>query len=139
MFFVSGMTGQVGGAAARQLLAEGQMVRALARDPLKAAEWSRMGVDVRWGDFNDASAVAGALDGVEGAYLMLPPFFAPAPGWPEAKAIIASFREALRQAPPPRLVALSSVGSQQSSGLAVCRREAGSPSRVCWWYSSKHE
>jgi len=23
--------------------------------------------------------------------------------------------------------------------LAVCRREAGSPSRVCWWYSSKHE
>jgi len=119
MFFVSGMTGQVGGAAARQLLEEGRAVRALARDPLKAAEWARKGVDVRQGDFNDVAAVAGALDGVEGAYLMLPPFFAPAPGFPEAKAIITSFGEALRQAPPPRLVVLSSIGSQQSSGLGM--------------------
>ncbi|MEJ7811745.1 MAG: NmrA family NAD(P)-binding protein [Gemmatimonadaceae bacterium] len=117
MFFISGITGKVGGAAARQLLHEGHTVRALARDPLKAAAWSQKGVDVRRGDFNDAAAVAGAMEGVEGAFLMLPPFFAPAPGFPEAKAIIASFREALRQAPPPRLVVLSSVGSQQGSGL----------------------
>ena len=117
MFFVSGVTGQVGGAAARQLLEEGHTVRTLARDPLKAAECSRKGVDVRRGDFNDAAAVAGALEGVEGAYLMLPPVFAPAPGFPEARDIVANFREALRQAPPPRLVVLSSVGSQRSSGL----------------------
>ena len=58
MFFVSGITGQVGGAAARRLLDEGRTVRALVRDPLKAAEWSRQGVDVRRGDFNDASAIA---------------------------------------------------------------------------------
>lgn len=119
MFFVTGITGKVGGAAARRLLNEGHTVRALVRDPQKAEEWSQKGVDVRRGDFNDAAAVAGALEGVEGAYLMLPPFFAPAPGFPEAKSIIASFREALRQAPPPRLVALSSVGSQQSSGLGM--------------------
>ena len=92
-------------------------MRTLARDPLKAAECSQKGVDVRRGDFNDAAAVAGALEGVEGAYLMLPPVFAPAPGFPEARDIVANFREALRQAPPPRLVVLSSVGSQRSSGL----------------------
>ena len=117
MFFVAGMTGRVGGAAARKLLDEGHAVRALARDPQKAAEWARKGVDVRRGDFNDAAGVAGALDGVEGAFLMLPPFFAPAPGFPKAKTIIASFVEALREAPPPRLVVLSSIGSQQTSGL----------------------
>jgi hypothetical protein len=51
---------------------------------------------------------------------MLPPFFTPAPGFPEAKAIIASFHEALRQAPPTRLVVLlSSIGSQQTSGLGM--------------------
>ena len=44
MFFVSGITGQVGGAAARQLLEGGRTVRTLARDPLKAAEWSRAGL-----------------------------------------------------------------------------------------------
>jgi len=117
MFFVSGITGQVGGAAARQLLGEGRTVRTLARDPLKAAEWSQKGVDVRQGDFNAAAAVAGALEGVEGAYLMLPPVLAPEAGFPVANAIIAGFREALRQAPPPRLVVLSSVGSQQTRGL----------------------
>ena len=119
MFFVSGITGNVGGAAARQLLEQGHKLRTLARDPHKAAEWSRKGVDVRQGDSNDASAVAESLNGVEGAFLMLPPFFTPAPGFLEAKAMVASFRQALRQAPPPRLVALSSIGSQQSSGLGM--------------------
>ncbi|HEX4496480.1 MAG TPA: NmrA family NAD(P)-binding protein [Thermoanaerobaculia bacterium] len=119
MFFVSGITGQVGGATARHLLEAGKTVRALVRDPQKASEWARKGVDVRQGDFNDATAVAGALEGVEGAFLMLPPTLAPAPGFPESKAIIASFREALRQAPPPRLAVLSSVGSEKSSGLGL--------------------
>jgi uncharacterized protein YbjT (DUF2867 family) len=44
---------------------------------------------------------------------------APAPGFPEANAIISSFRQALEQAPPPRLVALSSVGSERGSGLGL--------------------
>jgi hypothetical protein len=43
-------------------------------------------------------------------------------GFSEAKAIIASFREALRPSPPPRLVALSSIGSEQSSGLGLITR-----------------
>jgi uncharacterized protein YbjT (DUF2867 family) len=50
---------------------------------------------------------------------MLPPFLSPSPGFPEAQAIVASFGEALRLAPPPRLVALSSVGSQQTIGLGM--------------------
>ena len=37
----------------------------------------------------------------------------------EAKAVVASYRKALQQAPPPRLVVLSSVGSRQSSGLGM--------------------
>lgn len=117
MFFVSGITGKVGGAAARQLLQEGQKVRTLARDPQKAAEWSQKGVEVRQGDLNDAEALTEALKGVEGAFLMMPPLLAPGPGFPEATATIASFREALQKAPPPRLAVLSSIGSQQSSGL----------------------
>lgn len=48
MFFVSGITGKVGGAAASGTGARG------------AAEWSERGVDVRQGDFNDAATVAPA-------------------------------------------------------------------------------
>ena len=116
MFFVAGITGQVGGATARRLLDQGRAVRALARDPQKGAAWADKGVDVRQGDLDDPAAVAGALEGVEAAFVMMPPAN-PTPGFPEAKATVASYREALRQAPPPRLVALSSFGSEQRSGL----------------------
>lgn len=117
MFLVTGITGNVGGAAARQLTKNGHAVRALARDPKKAAAWSAQGVDVRQGEFTEVSSLAEALQGAEGAYLMLPPLLSPSPGFPEAKAMIAAFREALGKAPPKRLVVLSSIGSQQTSKL----------------------
>ncbi len=117
MFFVSGITGKVGGAAAQQLLGEGCTVRTLARDPQKAAAWSQQGVDVRQGDLTDAASLADALEGVEGAFVMQPTPVAVSPDFPEAKALIASLVEALRRSPSPRLVVLSSVGSEQSSGL----------------------
>jgi uncharacterized protein YbjT (DUF2867 family) len=119
LFFVAGITGHVGGATARHLLQAGHQVRGLVRNPQKAEEWAKQGVEVRQGDFGDAAAVAGALEGVEGAYLMLPPFFTPSPGFPEAQALVDSYREALRRVPSSRVVALSSVGSEKSSGLGL--------------------
>ena len=104
MFFVGGITGKVGGAAARRLLSEGHTIHTIARDPQKAAEWSGKGVDVRQGDWNDSAALAAALEGVDGAFVMVPPNVTPAPGYPESKSIIASVREALGKTTPPRVV-----------------------------------
>jgi uncharacterized protein YbjT (DUF2867 family) len=117
MFLVAGITGKVGGATARKLLDEGREVRALVRDRTKAAEWSLRVVELREGDLTDASTLAGALQGVEGAFLMQPTPMGVSPGFPEAMALNASIVEALRRSPPPRLVVLSSVGSEQTSGL----------------------
>ena len=119
LFFVAGITGHVGGTAARQLLAQGHKVRTLARDPNKAADWAKQGVDVQQGDLNDASTLAKALTGVDGAFLLIPPSMATSPAFPEAKAVIASFQQALKQAAPARLVALSSFGSEQTSGVGL--------------------
>ena len=110
-------TGKTGGAAARQLLKDGFDVSTLIRDPQKASEWLQQGVRVHQGDLNNGRDVAAALEGVDGAFLMLPPTMTPAPGHPEAKTTIASYQDALRIAPPPRLVLLSSFGSERSSGL----------------------
>ncbi len=139
MFLVLGLTGKVGGAAAQHLLDAGHHVRALVRDPARTADWAQRGVDIRRGDFTDATALAAAMEGVDGAFLMLPPFFTPQPGFPEAKAIVDCFREALLCAPPQRLVALSSVGSQRRGGLGMITAthllEAGLgdlPSPVCF-------
>jgi uncharacterized protein YbjT (DUF2867 family) len=119
MFFLSGITGKVGGATARVLLDAGHAVRGLVRDPAKAAEWVAKGVEVRRGDLNDAAALAEALEGVEGAFVMMPPNMTPQPGYPESKAIVAALREALEKAKPGRVVALSSIGSEKTSGLGL--------------------
>lgn len=119
MFLVTGITGHVGGATARGLLAKGKQVRALVRDPQKAAAWASQGVELIQGDFDDAASLAQALHGVEGAYLMMSPNWNPSPGFPEAKAIVASYEKALAQSPVPKLVVLSSIGSEKSERLGL--------------------
>jgi uncharacterized protein YbjT (DUF2867 family) len=119
MFLVTGITGHVGSAAARGLLAKGKQVRALVRDPQKAGAWADQGVELVKGDWNDAASIAAALKGAEGAYIMMPPTQTPSPGFPEAKAVVANYVQALRESAPPKLVALSSFGSEKPSGLGL--------------------
>jgi len=119
MFLVMGITGKVGGATARHLLAQGKKVRALARDREKAASWADRGVELVDGDWNDAAAIQRALEGVDGAFVMLPGVWAPSPDFKEAKGVIANYVEALTKAPPPRVVALSSMGANRASGMGI--------------------
>lgn len=117
MFFVAGITGQIGGATARALLAEGQQVRALVRDRGEAGEWAERGVDLQDGDLTDVDALASALADVEGAFLMQPTPMGVTRDFPEARALIAGITGALDRRPPPRAVVLSSVGSEQERWL----------------------
>ncbi|RUX92687.1 NAD(P)H-binding protein, partial [Mesorhizobium sp. M7D.F.Ca.US.004.01.2.1] len=119
MFLVMGITGKVGGATAKHLLAHGKEVRALVRNRGKAANWANQGVELVDGDWNDPAAIEQALKGVEGAFVMLPAVWAPSPDYKEAKGVIANYVEALTKAAPPRLVALSSLGSPRTSGLGL--------------------
>jgi uncharacterized protein YbjT (DUF2867 family) len=119
MFLVTGITGKVGGATARHLLSHGQVVRALVRDRAKAESWANHGVELVDGDWNDVAAIKRALDGVDGAFIMLPTVWAPSPDFKEAKGVIASYVEALTKAAPPRVIALSSMGANRTSGLGM--------------------
>jgi len=119
MFLVMGITGRVGGATAQHLLAQGEKVRAMVRDREKAANWAHQGVELVDGDWNDAAAVERALQGVEGAFVMLPAVWAPSPDFKEAKSVIANYVEALTKAAPPRVVVLSSMGADRASGLGM--------------------
>lgn len=119
MFLVMGITGKVGGATARHLLQRRQQVRALVRDRAKAAGWANHGVELVDGDWNDAGAIERALDGVDGAFVMLPAVWAPSPDFREAKAVISSYVEALAKAAPSRVIALSSMGANRTGGLGM--------------------
>ena len=119
MFLVMGITGKVGGATAEHLLAHGKEVRALVRNREKASNWANQGVELVDGDWNDSAVIERALKGVEGAFVMLPSVWAPSPDYKEAKRVIANYVEALTRAAPLRVVALSSMGANRTSGLGM--------------------
>jgi uncharacterized protein YbjT (DUF2867 family) len=114
MFAVTGITGKVGAAVARSLLAAGQPVRAVIRDRGKSASWARLGCDIAIADLEDTGALATAFEGTAGVFAMLPPVFDPTPGFPEAIRYIGSVSAALAGAKPERVVALSTIGADAS-------------------------
>ena len=119
MYLVMGITGHVGGATARHLLAAGKQVKAMVRDMAKAKSWADQGVELIQGEWEDVDALSKALENVEGAYLMMPPTQTPSHGFPEAKKLTSGYANALKQAEPPRVVCLSSMGAEQPSGLGL--------------------
>lgn len=112
MFAITGITGQVGGAVAHSLLERGRSIRAVVRDPGRAQAWTARGAELAVADIGNPSALANALTGVEGAFILVPPLFDPAPGFPEAQAVAARLSTALDRASPPRVVYLSTIGAQ---------------------------
>ena len=75
MFAITGITGQVGGAAARSLLEAGQRVRAVVRDKSKGETWSQRGCELAVADTYDATALTEAFKGAAGVFVMMPPAF----------------------------------------------------------------
>ena len=112
MFAITGITGNVGGEVARNLLAAGRPVRAVVRDVGKAATWAERGCEIARADINNPEALTAAFRGAEGVFVLVPPNFDPAPDFPEARATAGSLSSAIRAARPGRVVYLSTIGAQ---------------------------
>jgi uncharacterized protein YbjT (DUF2867 family) len=111
-YVITGITGQVGGALARTLLANNQPVRGVVRDVAKGTAWSALGCEVALAEMNDPTALTAAFKGAAGVFYLLPPTFDPAPRFPEARAQIEAAAHALRAADPGKVVCLSTIGAQ---------------------------
>lgn len=112
MYAVTGITGQVGSTLGKALLASGKQVRAVVRAAEKGEVWKKQGCDVAIATMEDPEALAKAFSGMEGVFILLPPYFDPAPGFPEARSLIANIRQALEIAKPVKVVCLSTIGAQ---------------------------
>ena len=112
MYAITGITGNVGGSIAHNLLAAGRSVRAVVRDIGKGNVWAERGCEVVTADITDATSLASAFKGAEGVFVLVPPNFDPAPGFPEARSTAASLKAALERADPGKVVYLSTIGAQ---------------------------
>ncbi|WP_395070175.1 NmrA family NAD(P)-binding protein [Paraburkholderia silvatlantica] len=118
MYAITGITGKVGGALARALLASGQPVRAVVRDAARGASWQAQGCELAMASMEDAAALSAAFSGAQGVFILLPPQFDPSPGFPESRAVIDAVCTAIRKAQPAKVVCLSTIGAQaQESNL----------------------
>jgi NAD(P)H dehydrogenase (quinone) len=112
VFAITGITGQVGGVVAQDLLDAKLPVRAVVRDLRKGEAWANRGCEVVAADIAHSEALTAAFERTEAVFVMVPPNFDPLHGFPEAKAIGGVLRSALEAAHPARVVYLSTIGAQ---------------------------
>jgi uncharacterized protein YbjT (DUF2867 family) len=112
MFCITGITGQVGGEVANNLLAANRPVRAAVRDPSRGKVWAERGCEVVKADITDTAALTAAFEGAEAVFVLVPPNFDPSPDFAEARTIAAALRAALTAARPGGVVYLSTIGAQ---------------------------
>ncbi|WP_397453458.1 NmrA family NAD(P)-binding protein [Pseudomonas sp. NA-150] len=112
MYTITGVTGQVGGAVARTLLAAGKAVRAVVRDAAKGEAWAQQGCDIALAEVGNVEAMSAVFKGSAGVFIMMPSNFDPTVGFPEARRVAIGLREALAAANPAKVVCLSTIGAQ---------------------------
>jgi uncharacterized protein YbjT (DUF2867 family) len=111
MFAITGITGKVGGAVARHLLAQRHKVRAVVRTEDKGQPWADEGCEVAIASIEDGAALARAFHNTEGVFLMIPPDYDPEPGFPQIVRAATQIQHAIESARPGRVVFLSTVGA----------------------------
>jgi NAD(P)H dehydrogenase (quinone) len=122
MYAITGITGKVGGALARALLADGQPVRAVVRAADKGHTWAERGCEVALAEMKDAASLTAAFKGAAGVFILPPSEFDPSPGFPEARAVIDAVKAALESALPGKVVCLSTIGAQASESNLLTQR-----------------
>nr|BFE86758.1 hypothetical protein GCM10020093_093590 [Planobispora longispora] len=121
MYAITGVTGHVGGAAARKLLAEGEPVRAVVRDAARGGAWTEAGAEVVVADLGDRAALAEAFRGCRAAFVLLPTD--PALADPDAghRRLADSIAGAVLDSGVPYVVMLSSIGAELPEGTGPIR------------------
>jgi NAD(P)H dehydrogenase (quinone) len=122
MYAITGITGKVGGALARALLADRRPVRAVVRDLEKGRLWAAQGCEIAQAEMEDSATLTAAFTGADGVFVLPPSEFDPAPGFPEARAVIATVKAALESARPNKVLCLSTIGAQATKSNLLTQR-----------------
>ena len=137
MIILTGATGNTGSVVADALLAAGQKVRILARNPEKARALAERGAEIVPGDIADRAALERAFSGAQALYLLSPPDAKAEDFIAERRVLMERLVSVAREAQLGHVVFLSSIGAQHPDGTGLIRtahdtetllRAAGIPS-----------
>jgi uncharacterized protein YbjT (DUF2867 family) len=115
MYVVAGVSGHVGSTAARALIAQGKKVKVLVRNNAKGEPWQDKAT-VEVASLDDRAALARALSGAEGAFVLLPPDYAAPDFRAYQRALGQTIAGAVADSRLPHVVLLSSIGADQEAG-----------------------
>lgn len=116
VILVVGATGNIGRHVVRGLVEQGIAVRALSREPRRAAELLPTGVEIIGGDLTSAAAASSALQGVDKVYL--------ATNGPDLLSAETNLINAARSAGVRHLVKVSVIGPSPDHVVLPARTHA---------------
>jgi len=115
---VLGATGKIGRATIGKLRKEGVSVRAVARDPVRAADLA-LGSDIAIADLEDYRSVREALAGAETVQVICPTYPRSANAAGDMMRTIEAIALALEHVEPDFIVAISDFGAELPSGTGI--------------------
>jgi uncharacterized protein YbjT (DUF2867 family) len=116
MYAIAGVTGHTGKVIADTLLSQGRKVRVIVRSEEKGQGYEARGAEVAVASVDDAAALARALEGADGAYLLVPPNPTHPDPVANGREVVDAIGAAVAQARVPHVVFLSSMGGQHAAG-----------------------
>lgn len=112
MLIVLGASGHIGNTLVSRLLAEGQQVLALTRDPRKAEQFRKRGAEAAIVDVQDADGLRSVLSRGERAFLLNPPAPVSTDTDKGERRTAGAILEALRASSLEKVVLQSTYGAQ---------------------------
>jgi uncharacterized protein YbjT (DUF2867 family) len=119
MLAIVGAAGMVGYATSSALRKAGAPVRAILRDPAKAARLSEIGCEIAIADLQDASALARAIGDADAVQIVVPVSLQAGDPAGDLRRSIESLSEALAQTRPKRVLAISDYGAHVADDIGM--------------------
>lgn len=116
MNIILGASGQVGSAIAKYLIKHKREVRAVIRDPKKAADLERHGIEVRIANYFDLEALKGAVYDGELIFLLTPESPKSEDVLGDTQLLLNNYQRAITSSGINKILGLSSIGAQHESG-----------------------
>jgi NAD(P)H dehydrogenase (quinone) len=119
MFAILGATGKAGRATIGELRRRGLPVRAIVRDPHKAADLAAMGCELATADVRDGPALAKAFAGAQAVQVIVPINPKAEDMALEMRAAIDTIASVLIDARTPKVLAISDYGAERDAGTGI--------------------